>query len=157
MTRNAETARGVAGPFQKDSAAGGGSASIVAHPRLGRGAHRNGAPYSPRGRSARRNPHRPSPRDGTPPMTAITPGAWPVNQSVDLATHNGAEATRDALYVQRASEEARRHFIGASVRQHLAEQPTAIAVRAVLRHYISDFTQWADEVIAAMSSTENKE
>ncbi|MCT9078784.1 hypothetical protein [Streptomyces fulvoviolaceus] len=84
-------------------------------------------------------------------MPSTTPGAWPVGQPVEFEPQDNDQ------YGQRVSEEARRHFIGDSVRQHLAEQPTPTAVRAVLRHYISDFTQWAGEVISAMSSAENEE
>lgn len=156
MTRNAETARREAGPFQKDSAAGGGSASIVAQSCPGRGEHHSGAPIGSRGRLAYGRPHRLSPRDRTTPMASKKSGAWPVHRPECLDSHGDGDAP-DELYVRHASEQARRHFIGASVRQHFSEQPTAIAVRAVMRHYIADFHQWADDAIAALNSTETEE
>ncbi|MFJ7242358.1 hypothetical protein ACIQWB_35265 [Streptomyces olivaceus] len=83
------------------------------------------------------------------------PGAWPAGQPADLeAIEQHAARTQGVQYERRAREEARRHLIGASVRQHLAEQPTAIAVRAVLRGYIADFHQYAAASIAALDISE---
>ncbi|MEV4043144.1 hypothetical protein [Streptomyces sp. NPDC049744] len=86
------------------------------------------------------------------------PGAWPVDEPADLdAIEQQAARIQSAQYEERAREEARRHLVGASIRQHLAEQPTAIAVRAVLRGYIADIHQYAAATIAALNSTETRQ
>lgn len=53
-------------------------------------------------------------------------------------------------------ERARREFVTASLRSHLAEQPNPRAVRACARRWISDINNLAAAVIGAMN-TENEE
>ncbi|MFJ5027801.1 hypothetical protein ACIQB5_06830 [Streptomyces sp. NPDC088560] len=52
-------------------------------------------------------------------------------------------------------EIARREFVLASLRSHLAEQPSPRAIRACARRWADDLTHLADETIAALTSPEN--
>ena len=81
-------------------------------------------------------------------MSEQRPGEWPVNEPADLAGLSGGEASNDPdeIYVRLASERARREIVLASIRAHLDEQPTANAVHAVARHWISDVATIGDQV-----------
>ena len=65
-------------------------------------------------------------------------------------------AASDQLREQYMRELARREFVMAGLRGHLAEQPNPRAVRACARRWISDINHLVDGVIAAMN-TENEE
>ncbi|MGC2997408.1 hypothetical protein ACPF8X_03125 [Streptomyces sp. G35A] len=82
------------------------------------------------------------------------PGAWPVQNPVDLTSAEEPGDDQGAQYVAARREEARRHHLHASIRQHLAEQPTARAVRRVAERYKRDVDHLAASVIAALNSTE---
>lgn len=81
-------------------------------------------------------------------MSEQRPGEWPINEPVDLAGPSGGEASSDPdeIYVRLASERARREIVLASIKAHLEEQPTANAVHAVARHWISDVAAISDQV-----------
>lgn len=53
-------------------------------------------------------------------------------------------------------ELARREFVTASLRSHLAEQPNRRAVRACARRWINDINHLADDVIADLNRTETQ-
>ncbi|MFE5852522.1 hypothetical protein ACFQ61_04785 [Streptomyces sp. NPDC056500] len=78
-------------------------------------------------------------------------GRWPVDTPVDLDGNAAQQATQ---HLQWAAERARCQIIRDSVREHLAEQPSAQAVRAVHRLYTNDFDRYAAEAIKALKSTE---
>lgn len=64
----------------------------------------------------------------------------------------GSDTTADdQLREQWMRERARREFVTASLRSHLAEQPNPRAVRACARRWISDLNNLAGDVIAAMN------
>ncbi|MFF0127308.1 hypothetical protein ACFYTG_16500 [Streptomyces mirabilis] len=67
------------------------------------------------------------------------PGEWPDT------------TVSDQLREQWMRERARREFVTASLRSHLAEQPNPRAVRACARRWISDLNNLAGDVIAAMN------
>ena len=71
------------------------------------------------------------------------------------AMHGGP--TREQLSEQWMRERGRRELVISSLRQHLAEQPTARAVRLCARRWIADINYLADGVIAVLNSTENEE
>lgn len=54
-------------------------------------------------------------------------------------------------------EVARREFVTASLRSHLAEQPSPRAIRACARRWTEIITHLADETIADLNRTENEE
>ncbi|MFJ6293235.1 hypothetical protein ACIQJX_07725 [Streptomyces griseoviridis] len=79
-------------------------------------------------------------------MTQETPpGQWPVDEPVDLIP--------DDLYVQRAAERARHEIVLGSIRAHLDEQPSNIAVQAAARRWCADITALADDVTKARRKT----
>ncbi|MEV7125885.1 hypothetical protein [Streptomyces sp. NPDC093260] len=91
-------------------------------------------------------------------MTSKTPGAWPVDDPVDLdAIEAQAEAEYGAQYMQAQAEKARRHHVFASIQQHLTEQPNARAIRSVIRRYKADLDRLGDAVIADKQSTETSQ
>ncbi|MFE0720216.1 hypothetical protein ACFW23_04590 [Streptomyces rochei] len=71
-------------------------------------------------------------------MTDRTPGAWPVDEPVDLVP--------DDLYLRRAAERGRHEIVLGSIRAHLEEQPTASAALASARKWCADITALADDV-----------
>lgn len=79
-----------------------------------------------------------------------TQGRWPINTPVDL----DETEQQGVQHLQLAKERARCQIIKDSVRQHFAEQPSAWAVRAVLRLYTDDFHRYAADAITALNSTE---
>ncbi|MFJ5046403.1 hypothetical protein [Streptomyces sp. NPDC088719] len=81
---------------------------------------------------------------------STTRAHWPVNTPVDLdeADQQGAQ------HLRLAKERARCQIIKDSVREHLREQPSPWAVRAVLRLYTDDFHRYAADAITALNSTE---
>ena len=66
------------------------------------------------------------------------PGEWPVDKPADLKA--------DALYVQRAAEQARREMVLGSIRAHLSEQPTRGSVLSAARRWCADVMAAAYEV-----------
>jgi hypothetical protein len=89
-------------------------------------------------------------------MSSTKPGAWPVEHPVDLIA---AEATDDqgGQYVRYQAEQARAYHVRASIEQHLREQPSAQAIRAVERIYIAFISQTSDRVIADLKATETSQ
>jgi hypothetical protein len=105
----------------------------------------------------RSNPHGPAPRTDTN-VTTRQRGSALVSGDDSRRPDEGASASAsDQLREQWMRERARREFVTASLRSHLAEQPNARAVRACARRWISDLNNLADGVIAAMTSTETEE
>ncbi|MEU7384933.1 hypothetical protein AB0A91_34245 [Streptomyces sp. NPDC042207] len=82
-------------------------------------------------------------------------GSWPVDTPLNLdAIETETDDDQGAMHVQRTKEEARRHFVQGSIREHLAEQPNPRAVRNCARRYKTLLDHLADDVIAAMKNTE---
>ncbi|MGW6584430.1 hypothetical protein [Streptomyces globisporus] len=77
-------------------------------------------------------------------------GHWPINNPVDL----DETEQQGRQHLQLAKERARCQIVKDSVREHLAEQPSPWAVRAVLRLYTDDFHRYAADAITALNSTE---
>lgn len=91
-------------------------------------------------------------------MTSKKPGAWPVSEPAELeAAEAQTEAEFGAQYIQVQTEKARRHHVHASIRQHLAEQPTARTVRSVVRRYKADLDRLGDSVIADKNRSETSQ
>ncbi|GAA0348481.1 hypothetical protein PV735_31720 [Streptomyces turgidiscabies] len=78
-------------------------------------------------------------------MTERRPGGWPVDEPVDLVPED--------LYLKRAAERGRHEIVLGSIRAHLEEQPTAAAVYAALRHWISDVTSLGEDVARTKKRT----
>ncbi|MFJ5306114.1 hypothetical protein [Streptomyces sp. NPDC088350] len=57
----------------------------------------------------------------------------------------------DQLREQFMRERARREFVTASLRSHLAEQPNPRAVRACARRWINDINHLVTDVVGAMT------
>lgn len=53
-------------------------------------------------------------------------------------------------------ERARREFVTASLRSHLAEQPSPRAIRACPRRWAEIITHLADETVRDLNRTENE-
>ncbi|MFG3110562.1 hypothetical protein [Streptomyces tendae] len=71
-------------------------------------------------------------------MSERSLGQWPVDQPVDLVP--------DDLYLQRAAERGRHEVVLGSIRAHLEEQPSPIAVLSAVRRWINDVIALGDEV-----------
>ncbi|MEU9065481.1 hypothetical protein AB0D60_01105 [Streptomyces sp. NPDC048306] len=71
-------------------------------------------------------------------MSDRSPGRWPVDEPVDLVP--------DDLYLQRAAERGRHEVVLGSIRAHLEEQPSPIAVLAAVRRWTNDVIALGDEV-----------
>lgn len=71
-------------------------------------------------------------------MTAREPGEWPVDEPVDLIP--------DDLYVKRAAERGRHEIVLGSIRAHLEEQPSPVAVLTAVRQWINEVIAVGDEV-----------
>ncbi|MDX2948180.1 hypothetical protein PV383_37275 [Streptomyces caniscabiei] len=71
-------------------------------------------------------------------MTDYSTGECPADEPVGLIPED--------LYLKRAAERGRHEIVLGSIRAHLEEQPTASAVNAALRHWISDLTALGGEV-----------
>jgi hypothetical protein len=71
-------------------------------------------------------------------MTEHRPGRWPVDEPVDLIP--------DDLYLQRAAERGRHEIVLGSIRAHLEEQPTPVAVLAAVRRWTNEVIAVGDEV-----------
>jgi len=56
------------------------------------------------------------------------------------------ESADEDLYVQLASERARREMVLNSIRAHLEEQPTRNSILSVARHWCADIVAMAGEV-----------
>ncbi|MFE7229874.1 hypothetical protein ACFVAF_04200 [Streptomyces sp. NPDC057596] len=91
-------------------------------------------------------------------MPSKTPGAWPVDEPLDLdAIEARAEAEYGAQYMRIQAERARWHHVFASLRQYLTEQPNPRAVRAALRRIHTELDRLGDDVIADMTRTETNQ
>jgi hypothetical protein len=71
----------------------------------------------------------------------------------DMPDAMNSDPVRDQWMRERARREAVIH----SIRCHLAEQPSARAVRLCARRWIADVNFLADGVIAVLDSTETEE
>ena len=71
-------------------------------------------------------------------MTEHRPGRWPVDEPVDLIP--------DDLYLQRAAERGRHEIVLGSIRAHLEEQPSPVAVLTAVRRWINEVIAVGDEV-----------
>ncbi|MEV5611488.1 hypothetical protein [Streptomyces sp. NPDC052225] len=89
-------------------------------------------------------------------MSSTKPGAWPVEQPGDLDATAPID-NQGAQYVRYQSEQARAHHVRDSIEQHLREQPSAQAVRAVERIYLTYISQTSDRVIADLKGTETSQ
>ncbi|WP_055527137.1 hypothetical protein [Streptomyces graminilatus] len=79
------------------------------------------------------------------------PGQWPVRRvDPDAVASTGDDAEQ---YLKRAAERGRHEIVLGSIRAHLEEQPTATAVYAALRHWISDLTSLGEDVARAKKRT----
>jgi hypothetical protein len=65
-------------------------------------------------------------------------GQWPVDEPVDLVPED--------LYLKRAAERGRHEIVLGSIRAHLDEQPTPVAVLTAVRRWINDVIAVGDEV-----------
>jgi hypothetical protein len=71
-------------------------------------------------------------------MTDYSPGECPADEP--------AGSTPEALYMQRASEQGRHELVLGSIRAHLEEQPTPVAVLSAVRRWINDVIAVGDQV-----------
>jgi len=71
-------------------------------------------------------------------MTERQPGEWPVDEPVDLIPED--------LYVKRAAERGRHEIVLGSIRAHLEEQPSPVAVLTAVRVWINEVIALGDEV-----------
>lgn len=74
-------------------------------------------------------------------MTERSAGEWPVDEPVDLVPED--------LYVKRAAEHGRHEIVLGSIRAHLEEQPTPIAVLAAVRRWTREVIALGDDVAKA--------
>jgi hypothetical protein len=72
-------------------------------------------------------------------MTGHQPGEWPVDEPVDLIPED--------LYVKRAAERGRHEIVLGSIRAHLEEQPTPVAVLSAVRRWINEVIALGDDVV----------
>lgn len=80
-------------------------------------------------------------------MTERQPGQWPADEPIelDVVQHDHAE-DETGLYLKRASERGRHEIVLGSIRAHLEEQPTPVAVLSAVRRWIGDVIAVGDEV-----------
>jgi hypothetical protein len=71
-------------------------------------------------------------------MTGHLPGEWPVDEPVDLVP--------DDLYLKRAAERGRHEIVLGSIRAHLEEQPSPVAVLTAVRLWINEVIAVGDQV-----------
>lgn len=71
-------------------------------------------------------------------MTGYSTGECPADEPIGFVTED--------LYLQRASERGRHEIVLGSIRAHLEEQPTPIAVLSAVRRWINDVIAVGDEV-----------
>ncbi|MEH0578956.1 hypothetical protein QBA54_31805 [Streptomyces sp. B21-108] len=71
-------------------------------------------------------------------MTGYSPGECPADEPVGLVPED--------LYLRRAAERGRHEIVLGSIRAHLEEQPTPIAVLSAVRRWINDVIAVGDEV-----------
>jgi hypothetical protein len=74
-------------------------------------------------------------------MTNHQPGGWPVDEPIDLVPED--------LYLKRAAERGRHEIVLGSIRAHLEEQPTPLAVLAAVRRWNNDVIALGDQVTKA--------
>lgn len=65
-------------------------------------------------------------------------GEWPVDEPVDLVPED--------LYMKRAAERGRHEIVLGSIRAHLDEQPSPVAVLTAVRVWINEVIALGDEV-----------
>lgn len=78
-------------------------------------------------------------------MTDYSPGECPADEPVGLIPED--------LYLQRAAERGRHEIVLGSIRAHLEEQPTPVAVLSAVRRWINDVIAVGDQVAKAKRST----
>ncbi|MDX3582969.1 hypothetical protein [Streptomyces europaeiscabiei] len=78
-------------------------------------------------------------------MTDYTTGECTDDEPVGLVPED--------LYLKRAAERGRHEIVLGSIRAHFEEQPTAAAVQAAVRHWVSDVTALGEEVATAKRRT----
>jgi hypothetical protein len=71
-------------------------------------------------------------------MTDYTAGDCPADEPIDLVP--------EELYLKRASERGRHVVVLGSIRGHLEEQPTPLAVLSAVRQWINEVIAVGDEV-----------
>ncbi|MEU8906535.1 hypothetical protein [Streptomyces mirabilis] len=71
-------------------------------------------------------------------MTGYAPGERPADEPVSLVPED--------LYLKRAAERGRHEIVLGSIRAHLEEQPTPVAVLTAVRRWINDVIALGDEV-----------
>ncbi|MGW2044673.1 hypothetical protein ACWCPF_05750 [Streptomyces sp. NPDC001858] len=71
-------------------------------------------------------------------MTDYSPGECPADEPVGYVPED--------LYVQRAAERGRHEVVLGSIRAHLEEQPTPVAVLSAVRRWINDVIALGDQV-----------
>ncbi|QJS13222.1 hypothetical protein HKX69_30050 [Streptomyces argyrophyllae] len=91
------------------------------------------------------------------PNPATPPATGHATQSSVAAGADGSAAMIAAIREKWASEHTRRTQAFLAIREHLQEQPSAQAVRTAARLWCRDITHLADDVVAAMNSTETTE
>ncbi|MFJ6645798.1 hypothetical protein ACIQPS_09065 [Streptomyces sp. NPDC091290] len=64
---------------------------------------------------------------------------------LDVVRHDYAD-DEASLYLQRAAERGRHEIVLGSIRAHLEEQPTPVAVLSAVRRWIGDVIAVGDEV-----------
>lgn len=81
-------------------------------------------------------------------------GQWPVENPVDLDQVEHAYTEDEVtLYLRRASERGRHEIVLGSIRAHLEEQPTPVAVLTAVRRWINEVIALGDEVSKAKRSS----
>lgn len=93
----------------------------------------------------------------SPTPILLQPARRLPGQEPELPDAMRSSPAREDLSEQWMRERGRRELVISSLRQHLAEQPTARAVRLCARRWIADINYLADGVIAVLNSTENEE
>lgn len=71
-------------------------------------------------------------------MTDYSPGECPPDEPVGFIPED--------LYLKRAAERGRHEIVLGSIRAHLEEQPTPVAVLSAVRRWINDVIAVGDEV-----------
>jgi hypothetical protein len=74
-------------------------------------------------------------------MTDYSTGECPADEPVGLVPED--------LYLKRAAERGRHEIVLGSIRAHLEEQPTPIAVLSAVRRWTNDVIALGDEVAKA--------
>jgi hypothetical protein len=93
----------------------------------------------------------------SPPNPATPPETGHATQTSVAASADNSAAVLATLREKWQREHARRTQAYLAIREHLQEQPTSQAVRAVARMWCRDILAAADGIAAALNSTETTE